>query len=565
MTESGVKIRYGDVAPEAKENFAPTTSDKVGFVNLAQLQQYNLQFPNYANPCEYGSVLLDSTAVAFPANPAGENMGLWSSSVSGADGSFANPIVLTLESDGQYSSQGFTLTFDTYNNIFCNSLNIKWYRNGEQLESADFQPDSAFYFCRKQVQNYDKVVFTFYSLNMPYNRLKLRVIDYGYGTFFYGGELRSVKVIQEIDPISSEIAINTVDFTLDSRSDMEYSFQSKQPLSVYFNGVLRATTFVTKSKRRAAKQWEVNSEDYIGMLDKMTFLGGMYTDQNAAALLESMFTQAKIPYSIGASLSGKTVTGYIPICTCREALRQICFAIGAAADTTNSDTVNIYELSDDIAHNIPLSQIRQGQSFDDGERVTEVQLTQHTYKKITETAEAYSAAESGTGENILVKFSEPLYDLTISRGTITASGANYAIITANTGCVLSGKRYEDNTTVKSMRNPVISASDLENVVEITDATLVTAGNADAVLQKAYQYLVKTNRVNLSIIEGRGRIKYGAFKYGQAKYGQWVHDAPVNVGEVITASTEYLGDLTGRVISERFNLNGGIIIKECEMA
>ena len=71
---------------------------------------------------------------------------------------------------------------------------------------------------------------------------------------------------------------------------MEYSFQSKQPLSVYFNGVLRATTFVTKSKRRAAKQWEVNSEDYIGMLDKITFLGGMYTDQNAAALLESMFT-----------------------------------------------------------------------------------------------------------------------------------------------------------------------------------------------------------------------------------------------------------------------------------
>ena len=65
-------------------------------------------------------------------------------------------------------------TFDTNNNIFCNSLNIKWYQDDVLLKDddendldIDFTPNSAFYFCRKQVQYYNKVVITFNSLNMP--------------------------------------------------------------------------------------------------------------------------------------------------------------------------------------------------------------------------------------------------------------------------------------------------------------------------------------------------------------------------------------------------------------
>ena len=542
---SGVKIRYGDVAPEAKENFVPSATDKESFVDLAQLQKYNLEFRNYANPCEYGSVLLDGNSVPFPDSPQSQNMGLWSKSLSGADGSFAEPIEITLTADGQYSSQGITLTFDTYNDIFCNSLKIEWYRNDEQLESVNFQPNSPFYFCRKQVQNYDKVVITFNSLNMPHNRLKLRAIDYGYGTFLGRDELRNVSVIQEIDPISSEIAINTVDFVLDSKSDMEYSFQSKQPLSVYFNDNLIATTFVKSSKRKSKRQWEVNSEDYIGQLDKITFMGGMYKDKNITELLSDMLTQAKVPYSIDESLSDKTVTGYVPICTCREALMQMCFAVGAVADTSNSAVLKVYVLSDSITQTVPLSRIRQGQNFDDGERVTEVRVISHNYAETDEQAELYRAADSGTGEGILVRFSEPMHTLSIRSGTVLSSGANYALIDANAGCKLVGKKYADNSVTVSKKNPVVSASDIENVTEISNATLVSSDNADEVIERCYDYLVKTNKVNLSVVETKT-------------------DTAINAGDTIAANTEYLGVVTGQVISVRYNLNGGIIVKECVM-
>ena len=430
MNSRGVAIRYGDVAPEAKENFIPSVNDKADFVNLSQLQQYNLNFPNYANPCELYQTVLDGTAQAFPSVPEQANLGLWSERISNDKGFFVDengekePIVLTLTSEGQYSSQGFTFTFDTYNQIYPTHINIKWFRYAEgTMEElspdggVNFYPDNAFYFCRNFVKNYNKVVITFHSLNMPKNRLKLRVIDYGYGAFFYGDELRGVKLIQEIDPISTQISINTADFTLDSKTDMEYSFQAKQPLSVYFNGELKATTFVKKSTRKAKRLWSVQSEDYIGLMDSIPYYGGIYTEKNAVELLTDIFTVAKVTYSIDDVFADAVVTGYIPFTTCREALMQVAFAIQAVVDTSNSDVVKVFALEEDVKQTIPLNRIMQGQNFADEETVTGVEVTVHAYKSITETIDAYDSTESGTGENIFVKFREPLHDLSIMNGS----------------------------------------------------------------------------------------------------------------------------------------------------
>lgn len=580
MTNSGVAIRYGDVAPEAKENFVPTASESQ-FNTLAQLQQYNLNFPNYANPCELYQTVLDGTATAFPSVPENANVGLWSEQISNDDGTFTEPIVLTLTSEGQYSSQGVTLTFDIYNNIYCNRLNIKWYRNGQLIVddgksmNIDFYPDNAFYFCRNKVNNYDKLVITFYSLNMPKNRLKLRVIDYGYGTFFYGDELRNVKLIQEIDPISSQISINTADFTLDSKTDMEYSFQAKQPLSVYFNGELKATTFVKKSTRKAKRLWSIQSEDYIGLMDSIPYYGGIYTNKNAIELLTDIFTVAKVPYSIDDVFANETVTGYIPYTTCRDALMQVAFAIQAVVDTSNADVVKVFALEEDVKQTIPLNRIMQGQNFADEETVTGVEVTVHTYIPLPESERdyLYKAEDSGIGEKIFVNFSSPqqVETINIYNGEILSKGANYAIINANAGCQLWGQGYEHKTTVRRKDNDVVLASEIEKIVAIESATLVSQYNIDNVLNKCYNWLIKTNQTNLKIVEGKhvqygDYIKYGEKKYGTFKYGEKypnivTYDEVVNVGENINAETEYLGVVSGRLIKQSFNLNGNIIVKE----
>ena len=572
----GVAIRYGDVAPEAKENFYPSVNDKADFVNLSQLQQYNLNFPNYANPCELYQTVLDGTASAFPSVPENANLGLWSEQISNDDGTFTEPIVLELESVGQYSSQGLTLTFDTYNGIHPTRLSIKWLRITDEeittLDEKEYNPDNAFYFCRNFVENYNKVVITFYSLNMPKNRLKLRVVDYGYGTFFYGDELRGVKLIQEIDPISTQISINTADFTLDSKTDMEYSFQAKQPLSVYFNGELKATTFVKKSTRKAKRLWNIQSEDYIGLLDSIPYYGGIYTNKKAVELLTDIFTVAKVPYSIDDVFADAVVTGYIPFTTCRDALMQVAFAIQAVVDTSNSEVVKVFALEEDVKQTIPLNRIMQGQNFADEETVTGVEVAVHSYKPITETLDVYDANESGTGQNIFVKFSEPLHDLSITNGEIVSRGTNYAVINANAGCILRGQQYEHTTQTRRKNNPVVLASEIEKVVAIENATLVSQYNIDNVIEKCYNWLIKTNTVNLDIVEGKhiqygepikwGQKKWGTFKWGERHPNVVTYDKPVNVGDKIDAETEYLGVLQGkRNIKQSFNLNGNILVKK----
>lgn len=573
MTNKGVTIKYGDIAPEAKENFSPTSSESM-FDTVSQLKQYNLNFPNYANPMELYQTVLDGNGIPFPSDSANLNLGLWSEQISGENGDFEYPIVLTLDAEKNYSSQGFTLTFDNSNNIYSNHLNIKWYRAEELISEKDFYPDSAFYFCRNKVDLYDKVVITFYSMNLPHNRLKLRSVDYGYGTIFLGNELRNVRLIQEVDPISSQISINTADFVLDSKRDIEYSFQARQPLSIYFNGKLKATVFVKSAKRTAKRIWRIESEDYIGLLDSVYFEGGVYSDKNAVELIGEIFDKAKIPFYIDPVFVIQTVSGYIPYCTCRQALMQVALAIQAVVDTSNSDVVNIYDLDDNITQTIPLNRIRRGQNFDDEDTVTAVEVTAHTYSPIEETAEVYKADDSGTGEQIMVTFSEPLHSLSILNGVngeLLKGGSTFALINASDGCVLVGKKYRHTTQTKRINNPLVSAGDTEKILSISNATLVSRKNIDNVLEKCYNYLVRTNTVNLSIIEGKhvsysGSAIYGTVKYGEAKYGETglhsvEYDKPVNVGEMIKAETEYLGNVSGRIIKQTFNLNGGIIVKE----
>ena len=578
MTNTGVAIRYGDVAPEAKENFVPSASEKE-FNTLAQLQQYNLDFPNYANPCELYQTALDGTASAFPSVPENANLGLWSKQISNDDGTFTEPIILTLISEGNYSSSGFTLTFDKHNNIYSNHINIHWYRDDVDLGEMDFYPDSAVYSCKNRVEYFNKIVITFYSLNMPKNRLKLRVIDYGYGTVFKGEQLRNVKLIQEIDPISTQISINTADFTIDSKGDVEYSFQTKQPLSVYFNGQLKATTFVKNATRKSQKIWNIKSEDYIGLLADVSYYGGIYTEANAVEVLKDIFAVAKVPYIIDNAFNDAKITGYIPYTTCRNALMQITFAIQAVVDTSNINVIKVFALEEDVKQTIPLNRIMQGQNFADEETVTGIEVTVHSYKPITQTIDVYDANESGTGQNIFVKFQEPLHDLEIIGNggfAVDENGdqlkhTNYAVINADSGCILRGQKYEHTTQTKQKTNPLLLAGDLEKTISIENATLVSQYNVDNIVEKCYNYFIKTKSSNVKIVEGKhvkpqGIYKYGKARYGKIKYGEKmpnviIYDQPTTVGEKVQTETEYLGIFEGIILKQTFNLNGGIIIKD----
>ena len=365
---------------------------------------------------------------------------------------------------------------------------------------------------------------------------------------------------------------------------MEYSFQNKQPLSIFFNDKLQATTFISSATRKSKFLWDVKSEDYIGIMEDITFFGDVYSQKNAFELMKEIFETADVPYNINPDLQNVFVSGYIPITNCRNALMHVAFAVQNVVDTSGADTVNVYPIDNEIKQIIPLKRIMQGQSFSDNSIVTGVEVTVHTYEPteaydnkgeiVRENAVvAYNAKEDGTGTNVLVKFEEPLHSLyVVSEGEILHSSANYAIVNATVNNFrLIGFKYNHTTqTIRKSRKDV-NVLTQNNVKEIKDATMVTAINATMVLNSCFDWLSKVNSVNLSIVEGKkveygepikwGQRKWGAFKWGEYNPDVVTYDEPVKLGDHLQAQTEYLGVADGTLISQSYNLVGNTIVKK----
>ena len=566
----GVRIEYGGVAVGAKEGFVPTTTDKESFVDLAELQRDIQTFPNYGNPCEVYSVLLDGNTEPFPEDTEDKNIGWWSEQLSGSDGMFDDPIVLTLNATNLYTSSGITFTFDTYNQIFANNIKIEWYRGDELLKEEGFLPDSAFFFCQERVDTYNKVVVTFYSINMPYNRLKLKAVDYGMLVTFYGDELKSVKLTQTIDELSSQISINTCDISLHSKRNINFPFQEQQPMEVYFNDVLRAKSFIKSSKRISSNEWTIKTEDYIGKLESVMFYGDIYTNKNAFDLFGEIFEKANTPCNISDVFQNVTVSGHIPFTNCREALMQVAFAVGAIVDTSDSAVVNIYKPNYVSSQTIPLSKIIQGQNFEETAKMTAVEITYHEYTTGSEdTMTIYEAEKNGTGEGIFVKFPEPIYELNIvsGNGEKIETGTNYAIINAySDDFKIIGKKYKHTEIIKRQQNELVLETDSDNVITVTNATLVSRSNVDDVLARCFKYYNNNLSINMKIIE-RSTTMQDAPKYGSAKYGTFKYGGKsdkTKVGDTITCETEYMGEITGMIFKQTYSLAGGIIIKDTKV-
>jgi hypothetical protein len=548
---SNVKIKYRDVAVDARQSFQPSASEQGTLSNVSLLAQEDVVYKDFSNPCEFYSFFLDGKETPLPQNYESENYGFVSAQIADENGEFATPIVLTFTASANFTSTGISLTFDVANGIYASLLNIKWYRGSELLSDANFTPNSPVYFCENRVDFYNKIVITFYGTSVPYNRLKVREIEYGLSVEFDGGELRNAKAIQEVDPVSTQISINTVDFTIETKRETEFSFQTKQPVSVFFNGELIHTGFVKTSERTGKGAWNIQSEDYIGLLDSVPFYGGIYSNKNAVGLLDEIAEVSKVRFDVSGDFANSAVTGYIPYTTCREALKQIAFAIGAAVDTSNSNAVKVFKIAENVSQEIPASRMFTGQKISTGTRVTAVEVVRHVYRAISDTAEAYNAAEGGTGNGIFVQFSEPLHSLSITNGTMVESGTNYAIINANSGCILSGKKYKHEKITHRKDFPLVTYSDVENVVAIENATLVSSANIDTVLQRCYDYFTVTEEISARIIDGRHETEDGSA----------VYDKKTSVGDMVGVETEYAGIVNGRIIRQSFGLNGGVLVKD----
>lgn len=510
------QIEFGFVDVTAKSDSQLSITDKQDFVTLEALKRNDIEEVKYGT-LERNQFALDGTFELMPDTL--EDMGLWSNSISNELGIFEKPPVLVISFTEPHSSLGLTFLFSKAGD-YCNHLNITYYdKNNQLINDTDFYPDNYQYVCNNIVENYQKIIIIFYGTNNPYRYLKLYQILYGANKIFEGDNLISANILEEMDLLSSEVSINTLGFKVYSADDefniinptgfysllqQRQAFKVKELLLKEGKEIDMGTFYLDTWKNADNKIMDFEAIDLIGIIDKTTFYGGMYVNVPFENIIKIVMTSANVPeeeYEIQEDLKGIIMTGYIPICTHREALQQLVFAVGAVADCSRSDKIKIYTIVDKEDNNtIEQTNIFQGtKKVEQNEIVTEVAVTAHNYIKGSETEEVFKGILDKGDNRVL--FDHPVYDLSCTGGTIKESNCNYAIIncTSEKEIVVTAYKYVDNTQEISAQVEDIGNASKLNTLNIESAYFINKGNALTIAQKVLDYYQKTYKTEFDFI------------------------------------------------------------------
>ena len=487
----GLKIVYDDIALGAKEDSTAASSDLDYYVNLENLKG-EVEYPDYAM-CLPRYAKMDGNYSNAPDVLV--DMGYVSDSISDAAGMFENPPSITFTFTQNYSSVGITLRFNDYSGDYCSKVKVQWYRDDELLAEHEYTPDSYIYFCYGIVDYYDRVVITFLETSKPYRNVFLTGITWGLIRVFKDDEIEDVNCLLEMNPISEEVSINTMDYTIRTKSDYAFEFQKKQKQTLYFDESIMGIFYLKDGRQLGPRCYSMESQDAIGLLDNSQFMGGMYNNVSANEILASIMSGEEISYFMDDSFQNTVVSGYLPIGSKREALQQLAFAIGAMVDTGYDRQLYLYPQQTEVSGEFTKKDIFLGLTVNHKDIVTGVRLYVHKYAPGTESVEIFKGAISG-GQKL--EFSEPYHSLEIAGGVIGEHGVNYAYITGDGGeIVLTGKKYNHSTAAMLKEDSKVTHN--KNIAEIKGATLVTASNAGEVLERVYRSYRNNESVAFSAI------------------------------------------------------------------
>lgn len=445
---SKTTIVYKDIAPGAGADAEVMATGPSGLSDLLALPLAGVQ--KRTAVCERNYWALDGTAGLADGAPMS---GFVSSALSGATGEFETPPTITINFDNQYSSVGVSFVFDDVE--WCGKLAIAWYQGETQKETAEFTPDSAEYFCNKKVEGFDKLVITIKATSQPYRRAKISQILIGIIRTFGMDEIRKANIVDEMSLISTELPISTLEWTLDSRANIDFLFQLKQPITVKNGGTVIGIYYISNSTRTAGNVYNIKCEDAIGILEDSRFKGGAYLGGISATELCNDIIGGDFP--IVVDVEDVTLRGIVQPGTKRAALQQVLFAWGAIL-CVDGETFRITDAGSTLAE-IGADRTYTGVTVETVSPITKVQLTAHTYTQ------------------------------------------------NNTGAIeIGGVKYADTTSVYEVSNPNVTASDKANVISITNATLVSTDIGQATAQRVYNYYLNRDK-------SKGKVVWEGEKLG----------------------------------------------------
>lgn len=341
------------------------------------------------------------------------------------------------------------------------------------------------------------------------------------------------------------------------------------PVWFYFDDLLRGKYYVKKIIRQGRDTYQLTLMSPIGLLDTIIDYGGMYSASSGdtfrsvlADILDGTvgpvenglypITGGVFDCYVEQSVGVLPIAGWLPIATKRENLHQLLFSENVSLTKASDGTPVFAYLYNQVTPSaIPESNIRIGGQVNYEDKVTAVELTEHTYLDLgasDELVTLFDGSAEGTVTNAKVLFTDPIHgdpmtgELVVT-GSLTVSkwGANYAIVSGNG--ILQGYKYTHSTKV--LRRD-IAQTGTTNEVAINRVTLVNPLNSVNVADRLAAFYSTAVTVDADIYidendEPRcGRQYTFTDPFGEEKTG-FIARMDFNVSETLLANSHIVTD------------------------
>lgn len=327
--------------------------------------------------CEQGQFKVDGSMSLFPDDPpAGMNFGWWSSEISGADGAFADPPVITYAFTQPHGSVGLTLQFVE----LVRDLRATAFQGGTVLAAKTFTGlNSALAVLDFPVENYDKIIVEILRAQ-PFHYAKLLEISFGVEYIYDDAMLTGIDVLEEIDPLGNTISSNAAAITLnnlDQRFNMfnpsnETRFlQERQQLTVTtslqvgddYEDIPLGKFYLSTWESPTANTTKFTAYDLLSLMGGTYYKSRMYVQERAETILLELFgdlhlydAQGNALFYIHPNIRNVLLSGYLAPMSYHDALQRIALALGAVVKCDRYGKLLVYRVTEETRNAIVIDQ-----------------------------------------------------------------------------------------------------------------------------------------------------------------------------------------------------------------
>lgn len=325
---------------------------------------YPYRYRNTVATLELNRWALDgNTGAAYDAESV--NDGFVSSYLSGNDGSFSAAPVVTRAFSEPHTFQGLTVTFDSRAEEWPVSITVKFYLNGEIVDTVSASPEASTAQIATTATEVDKIELTF-NRTLPYRRPRLQYVMFGFGEEFGDSDIFEVRQTDDVDPLSRRLPSEKLTFTL---VDYAHRFDPDNPASEYIYVDANAPVSVQYGYQLPGGSIEwLKADKYLldgkptvsnnratfnatGLIGRLTdiFYKSKVGEKNLYDMAEEILVDANLtptesgdnPWDIDESLKTMYTTAVLPIATHMNCLQLVAHAARCRMFTDDENIIHL--------------------------------------------------------------------------------------------------------------------------------------------------------------------------------------------------------------------------------